>query len=120
MADDKPRDFERSTTYQKWVESQGVPVVSEFSISNLNEVEVSPWERLGARGAMIVLQGAEDVNNAYVLEISGGGSVRPERHLYEEMVYVLSGRGATTVWNEGGPKRAFEWARGGLFGTPLK
>ena len=119
MADDKPRDFERSTTYQKWVESQGIPIVSEFSISNLNEVEVSPWERLGARGAMIVLQGAEDVNNAYVLEISGGGSVQPERHLYEEMVYVLSGRGATTVWNEGGPKRTFEWHEGSLFAIPL-
>ena len=119
MADEKTRDFERPTTYQQWAESQGIPIVSEFSISNLNEVEVSPWERLGARGAMIVLQGAEDANNAYVLEISGGGSVKPERHLYEEIVYVLSGRGATTVWNEGGPKRTFEWHEGSLFAIPL-
>ena len=119
MADEKTRDFERPTTYQQWAESQGIPIVSEFSISNLNEVEVRPWERLGAHGAMIVLVGAEDVNNAYVLEISGGGSVKPERHLYEEIVYVLSGRGATTVWNEGGPKRTFEWHEGSLFAIPL-
>ncbi len=119
MVDEKGRDFEKLTTYEQWVKAQAIPVVSEFSISNLKEVEVRPWERLGAYGAMIVLQGAEDVNNAYLLEIGGGGSVQPERHLYEEMVYVLSGRGATTVWNEGGPKRTFEWHEGSLFAVPL-
>jgi quercetin dioxygenase-like cupin family protein len=66
------------------------------------------------RGAFIVLDAVVDTNIAYILEISPGGSVLPERHLYEEIVYVLSGRGATTVWNEGGSKRTFEWNEGSV------
>jgi hypothetical protein len=40
------------TTHQKWIETQGIPVHSEFSIQNLNEVEVGNWERLGAPGCL--------------------------------------------------------------------
>jgi oxalate decarboxylase/phosphoglucose isomerase-like protein (cupin superfamily) len=107
------------TTHQRWIESQGIPIHSEFSIQNLNEVEVGNWERLGIRGAFIVLDAVVDTNIAYILEISPGGSVLPERHLYEEIVYVLSGRGATTVWNEDGSKRTFEWNEGSVFAIPL-
>ena len=118
MADAKSR-VDGLTTYEQWVAGQGIPVISEFSIPNLKELAVGDWQRLGARGTMIALQGAEDVSNAYILEMEGGGSVQPERHVYEEIVYVLSGRGATTVWNEGGPKRTFEWHEGSLFAVPL-
>lgn len=110
---------EDPTTHQKWIESQGIPVYSEFSIQNLNEVAVGPWDRLDAKGAFIVLDAVVDTNSAYVLEIDPGGTVLPERHLYEEIVYVLSGRGATTVWNEGGAKRTFEWNEGSVFAIPL-
>jgi len=119
MAGNEQRGYDGATTYGKWVESQGIPVQSEFSIPNLKEVAVGPWERLGAYGAMVTLQGAEDVSNAYILEMRGGGAVQPERHVYEEIVYVLSGRGATTVWYEGEPKRTFEWHEGSLFAIPL-
>ena len=107
------------TTYRKWIESQGIPILNEFSIPNLNEVEVGLWKRLGCYGAYIVLAGSEGLNDAYVLEISPGGSVQPEHHMYEELIYVLSGRGASTVWNEEGQKRTFEWQEGSLFAVPL-
>lgn len=110
---------EDKNTYQKWIESQGVPIHKEFSIQNLNEIPVGPWERLGARGAFIELDAVGDTNSAYILEIEPGGSVKPERHLFEETVYVLSGRGATTVWNNEGEKRTFEWHEGSLFAVPL-
>jgi len=107
------------TTHRKWIEGQGIPILSEFSVPNLKEVKVGSWERLGAYGAFIVLDAVEDINDAYVLEMSAGSSARAERHMYEEVVYVLSGRGASTVWNEGGPKRTFEWHEGSLFAIPL-
>ena len=39
--------------------------------------------------------------------------------MYEELIYVISGRGAATMWNEGEPKRTFEWQEGSLFSPPL-
>ena len=110
---------EDKTTYQKWIESQNVPIHNEFSIQNLNKIEVGDWKRLGARGAFVMLEAVGDTNSAYVLEIEPGKTVRPERHLFEETVYVLSGRGATTVWNDEGAKRTFEWHEGSLFAIPL-
>jgi len=111
--------LEEKTTHRRWIESQGIPIYSEFSVPNLKELEVGPWERLGARGAYVVLDAVEDTLDAYVLEIPGGDVVNPERHMYEEIIYVLAGRGATTIWNEGGPKRTFEWHEGSLFAIPL-
>ena len=46
-------------------------------------------------------------------------SLAPQRHLYEEVIYVLAGRGSTAVWIEGGPKAIFEWQAGSLFAIPL-
>ncbi len=112
-------NFENSTTHQQWMESQGIPIYTEFSVPNLQEVTVTPWERLGASGAYIIFDGADGLNDAYVLEIGPGGTVKPERHMYEEMVYVLSGRGATTMWNEESLKRTFEWHEGSMFAIPL-
>ncbi len=111
---------EEITTHEKWIQGQGIPIYREFSVPSLTELEVGPWERLEARGAYVVLEGAEDSNDAYVLEIPPGGSVAPEKHIYEEVVYVLSGRGATTVWQQnGGPKVTFEWHEGSFFAVPL-
>jgi len=110
---------EDKTTYQKWIESQEVPIHNEFSIQNLNKIEVGDWKRLGAKGAFVMLEAVGDTNSAYVLEIEPGKTVKPERHLFEETVYVLSGRGATTVWNDEGAKRTFEWNEGSLFAIPL-
>ncbi len=111
--------FENLTTHRKWIESQGIPILTEASVPNLSEVPVAPWERLGAYGAYIVFDAIDDILDAYILEIGGGGAVKPERHLYEEIFYVLSGRGATTIWNEGGAKRTFEWHEGSMFAVPV-
>ena len=108
------------TTYSRWLaKHQGVPILKGFSIPNLNEVEVFPWERTGGKGVYIELEGMEATNDSYICEIPPGASLNPERHLYEEVIYVLSGRGATTVWNDERYKRTFEWHEGSLFAIPL-
>src|SRR5258706_10069145 len=56
---------------------------------------------------------------AYVCEIAPGQATKPQRHLFEELIFVLSGSGATTVWNEGAKPMSFEWKRGSLFSPPL-
>jgi len=110
---------EEMTIHEKWVRDQGVPIYREFSIPSLKELAVGYWDRLEAFGAYVLLEGAEDSNDAYILEIPEGGAVAPEKHIYEEIVYVLSGRGATTVWQEEGAKLTFEWHEGSLFAIPL-
>ena len=42
----------------------------------------------------------------------------PERY-FEELIYVVKGRGATSVWTEGGRKQTFEWQEGSMFSPPL-
>ncbi|HEY1823396.1 MAG TPA: cupin domain-containing protein [Trebonia sp.] len=106
-------------TYLRYIEGEGIPIVEGLYIPDLKEVEVSPWARKGALGAIVRLEGAENLNDAYVLEIPPGAETTPQRHMYEELVYVVQGRGATTVSNSAGTKVTFEWGPGSVFGIPL-
>src|SRR5207253_101846 len=51
--------------------------------------------------------------------IPPGGKTAPQRHLYEEVVYVLAGRGSTSVEAPSGERHSFEWHTGSLFAIPL-
>ncbi|NIO09378.1 MAG: cupin domain-containing protein [Deltaproteobacteria bacterium] len=74
---------------------------------------------MGGNAVHIDLEGTGDLAGAYVAEIDAKKELKPQRHIYEEMIYVLSGRGATSVWYEGMPKLTFEWEPGSLFAIPL-
>jgi quercetin dioxygenase-like cupin family protein len=119
MFEAKP--YAGKTAFEQWVEYEGVPMVRDFIVHDLNTIEVKPWDRLGASGNWVVLGAPEDQLSmgAYVCEIGPGKSSKPQKHLYEEIVYVLRGSGATTVWNEGGKPLSFEWKRGSLFSPPI-
>jgi hypothetical protein len=57
-----------------------------------------------------VLDGTGGTNDGYVCEIPAGGKTKPQKHMYEEMVYVSKGYGATTVWQRDSKKKhTFEW-----------
>jgi quercetin dioxygenase-like cupin family protein len=107
------------TAYQQWQDSEGIPVLRGFYVEDLRTVEVEPWARKGGKGAFIDMEGTGGTNAAYVCEIPKGGQLAPQRHLYEEVIYVLAGRGATSAWIEGGQKVTFEWGAGSLFAIPL-
>ena len=117
-----PQDLalvKRKTPYQEWLDQEGIPVYRGYYIEDLRTLKLQPWTRMGCPGAYILLEGTDEQEDAYVLEIPPGKSSNSERHLYEEFIYVLQGRGATTVWNEGGGKQTFEWQPGSLFSPPL-
>ncbi len=107
------------TTYQQWQEAEGLRVIRGFYVEDLRTVELEPWGRKGGRGVFIDMDGTGGTNGAYVCEIAPGGKLAPQRHLYEEVIYVLGGRGSTAVWVEGGPKVTFEWQAGSLIAIPL-
>lgn len=58
------------------------------------------------------------MDDAIVLSIVGGGSTKPQKHVFEELICVLQGRLATTVWQRNGPKRSFEWQTECHFAIP--
>lgn len=107
------------TTYQLFLERECIPAVTGFHLEDINNVELYPWPRTAGRGVYLNLDGSEGVNDCYICEIPAGKSLEPQRHMFEALVYVVSGRGATTVWHEGGKKQTFEWGVGALFSPPL-
>jgi oxalate decarboxylase/phosphoglucose isomerase-like protein (cupin superfamily) len=111
--------LESSNYYEDYLAGEGIPINRGFAVEDLRTTEVKPWARKGANGAYIVLDGTGGTNDAYVLEIAPGKSTNPQRHMYEEMIYVLDGNGATTVWYEEGKKLSFEWGKASLFAIPL-
>jgi uncharacterized RmlC-like cupin family protein len=105
--------------YMEWVADQGLPVVEDFGV-DLMEVETAPWSLLGANAAVVNLKGRGDFISVTVVEIPPGGETEPQCHLYEEVVYVLSGRGSTTIeGSDGKRKHSFEWGPKSLFALPL-
>jgi len=110
--------FQRFDPYAEWQEAEGVPSIGGFYIPDVNSLELYPWERKGGRGVFVNLEGTGEINDAHVVEIAPGGKSAPERHIYEELVYVVSGHGSTTV-TSGSRSQTFEWGPGSLFAIPI-
>ncbi|MHB8812519.1 MAG: cupin domain-containing protein [Steroidobacteraceae bacterium] len=110
---------EVTTPYTDWIRKEGLDIISALYIPNLHTVELKRWERRGGRGVYINHDASRTSNDCYICEIPPGGKLAPQRQLFEEMIYVLDGRGSTTVWNDAGQKISFEWSKGALFAVPL-
>src|SRR5206468_3901386 len=108
----------RYFTYRKWLEKENVPSIKGHFVNDLRTVEVHPWPRKGGKGVFLNLSDQE-VTDAYVMELPAQGNTPVQHHLFEELLYVLTGRGATSVWNEGERPVSFEWQEGSLFAVPL-
>ncbi len=111
--------FSEKTPYEQWIDSEGVPVHTGYLVPDVRAAEVKSWKRLGAKGAIINLEGAEATDGSYVCEIAPGAGTNPQRYMFEESIYVLDGEGETSVWHENRPKQTFKWKKGTLFSPPL-
>ncbi len=105
-------------SYPRFQEEEGIPSIKGFHVENVAALELAPWKRQGGRGTFINLS-EQQVDDAYVVEIAPGASLETEHHLFEEAIYVVEGRGATSVWNSGDEPVTFEWQSGSLFAIPL-
>ena len=104
--------------YLEWVAKEGLPVIEDYGI-DLFKVETKMWDRTGVKAAAVHLKGRGDFSNMFLYEIAPGKSTSPQKHLYEEVVYVLEGSGNTQVELPDGSKRSFEWGPKSLFAIPL-
>src|SRR5581483_2040357 len=103
--------------YLEWAKAENVPILDEFAV-NLHEVQTGDWARMGTPGAFVHLKGRGDFMSLFVIDIPPGGKTAPQRHLYEEVVYVVSGHGSTKVEIDG-QTHSFEWGPHSLFALPL-
>ena len=110
--------LKRVEAYQTFIESEGIPIVTGFFVEDLNTLPLKPWARVGGNGAYVNLDGNGGTNDAYVCEIPPGKSLNPERHMFEKLIYVLSGRGATAL-TQGDREQTFEWGPGAVFSIPV-
>ncbi len=104
--------------YLDWTKGEGIPVVEDFGV-DLNKVETKPWARMGTDGAFVHLKGRGDFLGIFLIDLPPGGKSEPQRHMIEEVVYILEGHGSTTLKTQEGKTHSFEWGKGSLFALPL-
>jgi oxalate decarboxylase/phosphoglucose isomerase-like protein (cupin superfamily) len=110
---------EKETPYLRWVRDEGLDIIAAHYVPNLRTVELKPWARRGGSAVFINHEASRTSNDCYVCEIAPAEKLNPLRHLFEEMILVLEGRGSTAVWNDAGQRVSFEWKAGSLFAIPL-
>jgi quercetin dioxygenase-like cupin family protein len=104
--------------YLDWVNKEGIPVIEDYGI-DLFKVETALWPRYSVKSAAVHLRGRGDFANMFLFEIPPGSATSPQRHLYEEVIYVLEGSGSTQLEFGDGRKKSFEWGPKSLFAIPL-
>jgi quercetin dioxygenase-like cupin family protein len=106
------RDF-----YRQWIKNSKVPMVEGYSILDAKTQEVQNWPEIEGRGMYLNFSGNVHMD-AVIMEIPAGKSLRPQAHFYEQLTYVLAGRGRTT-FGEGKNQNKVDWAEGSLFAVPV-
>ena len=76
----------------------GIPIHKGYFIPNLSSLELAWWEERGCQAAFIQLLGQEGIIEARVSEIPPGESLPPFKLSVDEVIYVITGRGLTSVW----------------------
>src|SRR5437870_841368 len=100
----------KAYTYDRWMESVGIPIYRGFFIEDLRTVELGWWDERQCNAAFIQLMGQEGITSAIVMEIAPGKTLPPVKFALDELIYVLQGRGVSTVWTaDGAPKKTLEW-----------
>ena len=107
------------TYYERWMEKEGVPIVDGFGVADVRRISLRPWSRLGCEGAYLQLRGLEGITGVYVGKIAPGVMTEPEKHLYEEVIYIIQGEGVAEFQQRGCVPQSIQWKTGSLFSPPL-
>ena len=109
----------KRTPYGKWVYEQGIPVIEGYGVSDPAAHEFGHWDKIGIEAYFVLLQGMEGITGQYFARMPAQGQTKRERHLYEKLIYIIQGDGATVVEDGRGEKHTFEWHEGSFFAIPL-
>jgi hypothetical protein len=101
-----------------WMQAQGIPIHRGYYIEDLRTLDLGWWDARQCRAAFIQLHGQQGVSEARVTEIPPVETLPPVHLGFDEVVYVVEGRGLTTVWGADGQRKSFEWQKHSLFMLP--
>jgi len=103
--------------YRAWIKKTKIPTVEGYSILDAKTQEVQPWADIGGRGVYLNFSGNVHMDGV-IFEIAPSKALSPRRQFYEQLIYVLAGRG-TTVFGDGAHQNKVEWGEGSLFTVPM-
>src|SRR5678816_423010 len=107
------------TYYERFIEKEGVPIVDGYGVTDVRNVALRPWSRLGCDGAYLQLRGLEGITGVYIGRIAPGTMTEPEKHLYEKVIYIIQGEGVAEFQQRGRVPQSIKWKTGSLFSPPL-
>lgn len=110
---------DRRTPYERWVEDElKLDLYRGYALGPLGKLPLKSWAQRGIKAAFVDLIGCESQSGMFIGEIGPGCSTEPLHQLYDETIYIVSGRGSTTV-EIAGEIASFEWGPRSLFAIPL-
>src|SRR5581483_9167843 len=111
---------DETSAYERWMQAQAIPIYSGYDVPDVRQLRREAWAATGGKGCIVDLKGMEGFTNAIVGEIAAGASLQPQKHLFQEMTYILDGSGYTEVWAPGSAERTrCQWQTGTLYAIPL-
>ncbi len=113
-----PVEFSAPTAYEQWIASVGIPIHRGYYVEDGRTVELGWWEERQCNAAFLVLAGQEGVSEVRISEIPPGATLPPVKFALDESVYVLDGRGLTTLSTDDGQRVSFEWQPHSMFLLP--
>jgi quercetin dioxygenase-like cupin family protein len=114
------RRYARKSAFLEFCEKDGLSVITGYGVDDLKSAPLKYWERWGGPAAYCHLEGSQGFVGVMIAEILPGKSLKPMRHMYEEQVLILKGRGATQFWSDSSKEpMTLEWQAGSLFSPPL-
>ncbi len=109
----------RPWPYRRWITSVGIPIHRGYYIEDLRTLELGWWPERECNAAFLELTGSEGMSEIRVSEIPPGKTLPPVKSALDEVVYVVDGRGLTTIWGRGDmPRKTFEWQKHSMFLIP--
>jgi mannose-6-phosphate isomerase-like protein (cupin superfamily) len=121
-SEERPARTHPKTPFEQWMVEQELPIVSDYAVEDVRNVKRAPWEALGADAAFLQLHGMEHFTAMFVAELEAGKATRPQKHVYEQVVYVLQGSGEAEIWapdSKAAEGVTFQWQANSLFAIPL-
>ncbi len=107
------------SAYDLWTQDQGIPIHEGYVIPDLRAVELGRWPARDCDAAFLKLAGQEGVSEVRVSELGPGQTLPRQKFGFDELVYVVEGRGLTTVQRQkDGPSVSFEWQTHSMFLLP--